>query len=684
MKRGKCFVAVRPFSSRNFKCPGERRGTAEQFDVEPVAPPSDALGEWDGGRRGVKQRTHIETLTTRYHPGGDGPEEHTTPDSETALPDEEHVAPASAKRLPIGDHVIGTRPDDATGHGKRGDPANGVVASAHCQPAAIHQPYSGDDADGDTKSIGIECEGTEFELSTSRTRDEGTERAPRKRHLNKLAPRSADPFREGSPYDDRMESDILDETAEWGTLLGALRRVVGASNVITDDDQLASYRVDWTRRFVGAPAAVVRPGSTDEAALAMKLIVSAGRAVIPQGGNTGLVGGSMADPGAIVVSTTRLTDIGDIDVAAMQVSVGAGVTLRAVQERAAAVGLLFPVDLGGRDTATIGGMVATNAGGMAVLRFGMMRSQVVGIEAVLADGSVLRRMTGLLKDNTGFDFASMLVGSEGTLGLITAVRLRLVPGRETLVTLAISVPTFAAGLSVVRSLQHSGLTIDAAEVIRRQGVELMATHLNRGIPPEFGAQNVLFVNVVTGSSLHRESRASDAGGLSDLDLGALNDVLASLDDTPDALVATTDRERRSLWDWRERQAEALSARGIPVKLDVSLPVHELDGFEQSIDALVRNVVPRADVHVFGHIADGNLHVNVLGATNPAEERAIEHAVLGDVLKRGGSVSAEHGIGRAKRKWLRQQRGDADVDAMLAIKRAFDPRNLLNPGVLFDE
>ncbi len=476
------------------------------------------------------------------------------------------------------------------------------------------------------------------------------------------------------------------DSPDVGSLMESLRSVVGASNVIVDPDQLASFRNDWTRRFVGSPAAVVRPGSTHEVASVVKLVVSAGLALVPQGGNTGLVGGSIADEGAVIVSTARLNVLGDVDTAALQVSVGAGVTLADVQAHARASGLSFPVDLGARDSATIGGMAATNAGGMSVIRFGMMRAQIVGIEAVLADGTIVSRMTGLLKDNTGFDFAAILVGSEGTLGIITAVRLRLVPGGESMVSVALAVPTLEAGLQSVRSLQRHGVTVDAAEIIRRPGVDMMAAHLRRAVPPEFGPEKVLFLNLVTGGGVSG-NRTSQSDALSDREQRALADVLAELASIPgygrDAIVAATDRERRVLWDWRERHTEALSTLGIPVKLDVSLPVDALDPFEQAIDALVAKVCPEAQVHVFGHIADGNLHVNVLGAQDASQEHAVEYAVLGDVLARGGSVSAEHGIGRAKRSWLRRQRGDADVDAMLLVKRALDPQNRLNPGVLFD-
>jgi FAD/FMN-containing dehydrogenase len=464
-------------------------------------------------------------------------------------------------------------------------------------------------------------------------------------------------------------------------LFDYLARVVGSANVLhTRDqaDQVASFATDWTRRFVGSPIAVVRPGTSDETAIVVRALTDAGVDIVPQGGNTGLVGATMCDAGAVILSTTRLKELGLVDGAAMQVSVGAGVTLGQLHAHVASAGLRFAVDLGARDSATIGGMIATNAGGTSVVRYGMMRAQVQGIEAVLPDGSIVRRMTGLLKDNTGFDFGAILAGSEGTLAVITAARLRLVAVDANVMSVAVAVPSLGAGLRVVRLLQASGVVIDAAEIVRRQGLEMMARHLGRGIPAEFGHHKVLLVNIANGNA---ESEA-----ISEAVQRSLQSVVELLDVQygyrSDPVVASTTRERHSLWEWRERHTEALSALGIPTKLDVSIPVEELDRFESEIDAFVHAICPGSAVHVFGHIADGNLHVNVLGAGD--REHAVEDAVLNDVLRRGGSVSAEHGIGRLKQPWLRAQRGDADVAAMRAIKFALDPGKHMNPGVLFGD
>jgi FAD/FMN-containing dehydrogenase len=465
-------------------------------------------------------------------------------------------------------------------------------------------------------------------------------------------------------------------------LFDRLAAIVGSANVLhtaEQADQIASFATDWTRRFVGTPRAVVRPGSVEQTAEVVRALVEAGVCVVPQGGNTGLVGGTCAGPDSVIVSTIRLTTLGPVDTDAMQVAVGAGVTLGQLHAHVSSAKVRFPVDLGARDSATIGGMIATNAGGTSVVRFGMMRSQIQGIEAVLPDGSTIRRMSGLLKDNTGFDFASILAGSEGTLAIITAARLRLVPKDARIISTAVAVPSLAAALRVVRLWQAAGLTIDAAEIVRRQGLETMASHLQRPIPAEFGIDKVLLANIALGT----DATKIDDSFPEEVQTALTNAVQLLTDEfgfSSNPLVASSSREQKTLWEWRERHTEALSALGIPVKLDVSIPVPELDRFESEIDSIVRRVCPNSVVHVFGHVADGNLHVNVLGAGD--HEHSVEEAVLADVLSRGGSVSAEHGIGRAKQRWLHSQRGGPDVAAMHAVKQAFDPTGRMNPGVLF--
>jgi FAD/FMN-containing dehydrogenase len=451
--------------------------------------------------------------------------------------------------------------------------------------------------------------------------------------------------------------------------LAAMVDALGPDGVVTDSDVMAPHLVDWMRRYHGDAIAVLRPADTEDVVRAMRVCHRFGVAVVAQGGNTGLVGGSVGTPGSVVLSTSRLNHLGPVDEEASQITVGAGATLDAVHVTAAHAGLRFPVDLAARGSATIGGMVATNAGGLSVLRFGPMRAQIGGIEAVLADGSVISHLQGLIKDNTGYDLVGLLCGSEGTLAVITAVRLRLVPLDGPHLTLAVGVERLSAALTLLRNVRAAGVVVDSAELIRRRGVELVAAHVGKTPPTALLAPFTLLLAVVAGETVHDRL----ATALETLKPGELID----------SLVAETEASARELWAWRERHTESISAHGIPVKLDVSLPISRLAEFEAGIDALVDRAHPGCDVHVFGHLGDGNLHVNVLGVdgSGGADWTRVEDTILRRVVELGGSISAEHGIGRMKAPWLHLNRSPAELSAMRAIKRALDPTAILNPGVI---
>jgi FAD/FMN-containing dehydrogenase len=460
-----------------------------------------------------------------------------------------------------------------------------------------------------------------------------------------------------------------DATSAPPGLLEALRAAVGPGQVLTDPDLRAGYQTDWTRRFHGEATAVVRPGTTEEIAAVLRACSRAGAAVIPQGGNTGLVGGGVpraADPSGrrqVVLSLTRLRDSEPVDVVAGEVTVGAGVTLGVLQEAAAAAGWEFGVDMGSRDSATVGGLVATNAGGVSVLRNGPMRQQLVGIEAVLANGTVLRRPPGLIKDNTGYHLPSLLAGSEGTLAVVTRVRLRLVPalGRRAVALLATGSVADAAAMAA--ALRRGLPSLTALEVFDDDGLQLVMRHTHAERPFAAGYPTYLLVECAT------------AAGDPEPDLV---DVLATLP-ALDAVVASEEGARRRLWQLRERHTEAINAEGVPHKLDISVPLGRLGEFDARVRGVVRGVDRGARTFVYGHLGDGNLHVNVVGP-DPDDE-AVDDAVLSLALELGGAVSAEHGIGVAKTRWLIADRGEADMAAMRAIKRALDPDDLLNPGVL---
>lgn len=447
-------------------------------------------------------------------------------------------------------------------------------------------------------------------------------------------------------------------------LAGHLAAIVGAEHVLTDPELTASFETDWTRRYHGQARLVVRPASTDQVAAVVRACAEAGAAIVPQGGNTGLVGGGIPRGGEVVLSLARLNTIADIDPVAGELTAGAGATAAAVQEAAGAHGWTLGVDLASRASATIGGMIATNAGGIRVMRYGGMRQQILGFEAVLADGSIVRRMPGLVKDNSGYDLGQLLAGSEGTLAVVTAARLRLVPALSRRAVALLAFDSLAEALPAVAKARAHLPALEAAEAFFADGVELVCRHAGLQLP--FSAPSPCYVLLETASQRDETE--------------ALVEVLAGIETARDSALATERAQRERLWAYRERHTECINAEGVPHKLDVTLPAARLAEFEQLVRREIAAAVPGARPILFGHVGDGNLHVNILGL-EPENERA-DDVVLRLVASMGGSISAEHGIGTAKIPWLHLTRSEADIAAMRAIKRALDPRNLFNPGVIF--
>lgn len=449
-------------------------------------------------------------------------------------------------------------------------------------------------------------------------------------------------------------------------LIDRLRRIVGDAHCLTDPSLRAGHETDWTRRFHGEALAVVRPGSTEEVAAVLRASADAGVGVVPQGGNTGLVGGSVPRGGEVVLSTLRLSAIEEVDADAGEVTVGAGATLASVQAAAAAAGWAVGVDLGARDSATIGGMVATNAGGVNVLRHGPMRRQLLGFEAVRVDGTVLRRLPGMPKDNTGYDLAGLLAGSEGTLAVLTSLRLRLVPRLAHRAVAVIGLSDAAAAVAAAARLRRGLGSALALELFTDAGLELVMRHAR--VAPPFTGRCPAYLLIEVGS---------DVADPTDELVAALDGIGA---DEASAAVATDPGGRHRLWQLRERHTESVNAEGVPHKLDVSVPLARYAELVDRAPGVVAAVDPAARTISYGHVGDGNVHVNILG---PApDDESVDDAVLGLVLELGGSVSAEHGIGVAKVGWLVRDRGEAAVAAMRAIKEAWDPAGILNPGVLF--
>jgi FAD/FMN-containing dehydrogenase len=450
-----------------------------------------------------------------------------------------------------------------------------------------------------------------------------------------------------------------------GPDLTELRTAVGDDHVLTDPDLRAGSERDWTGRFSGPSIAIVRPATVEQVAQVLRWCHEHDVAVVPQGGNTGLVGGGV--PGGlgeadgrptIVLSLRRLDSIGPVDGAAGQVTVGAGVVLARLQEAARTAGWAFAVDLSARGSATVGGMVATNAGGLHVVRWGSMRAQVVGVEAVLASGEVIRHLGGLLKDNTGYDLTGLLVGSEGTLAVVTAARLRLVPPIGPTVTALVACTSVADAVALAAEARRSLPGVVAIEAVWPGTLGFTARAFDLVVPVDLEDGGVALLAEV------------------DETAGTVERLAAWSGDRPVA-VATDSRGRAGLWALRERIADAIALSGIPHKLDVTLPFDRIAPFAAAVVASL----PGLDVHLFGHLGDGNLHVNVLGA--PPHDETVDDCVLRLVVELGGSISAEHGIGRAKRAWLPLCRSPAELETFRAIKAALDPRSILNPGVLLD-
>jgi FAD/FMN-containing dehydrogenase len=388
--------------------------------------------------------------------------------------------------------------------------------------------------------------------------------------------------------------------------------------------------------------------------------------VCVQGGNTGLVGASVPVDGAVLLSTARMKSIGEVDAVSAQVTVDAGVTLAALQQHIRPLGLDFGVDFAARESCTIGGMVATNAGGERVMRYGTMRAQLLGVEAVLPDGTVVSRLTGLPKDNTGYDVVSLLAGSEGTLGVVTKLRLRLVPLLTSRAVALVAVDDTAAAVALVHALRDRLPSIEAAELFYADGLALVREQT--GMTAPFAEEHPAYVLVECAGRVDP----------SDELLGALETV----DGIRDATVATDPRGRHALWAYRESHTEAINAAGVPVKLDVAVPLPSLAACVDDLPGRIDGAAPKARTILFGHVNEGNVHVNVLDAVDEAE--AVSDAVLEVVASYGGSISAEHGVGRAKRAWLHLSRSPEEIAMMRAIKNALDPRGLLNPGVLLPD
>lgn len=457
-----------------------------------------------------------------------------------------------------------------------------------------------------------------------------------------------------------------------------LRAVVGAAHVLVDGD-LSAYELDWRRRWRGRARAVVRPGSTAEVAAVVRACAAHGVAIVPQGGNTGLVGASVPDASGtqVLLSLQRLNRLRTLDHANLTLTVEAGCILQAVQQAAREAGLLFPLSLAAEGSCTIGGNLATNAGGTQVLRYGNARELCLGLEVVTAEGEVWDGLSGLRKDNTGYDLRDLFVGSEGTLGIITAATLRLHPLPAARTTALATLGTLEQAVALLGLAQRRlGAALTGFEVMNRFSLELVRRHFPQLVQPLPAAPWTVLLE-----QSDDEGEAHAAQRFETLLEAALEQGLIG-----DAALASNLEQAHAMWHLRESIPLAQSQEGLNIKHDIALPVSRIPAFVAATDAALERAVPGVRLVDFGHLGDGNLHYNVQApAGRPADEflRACEHAlntiVYDAVTAHGGSISAEHGIGALKREELAQRKSPVALGLMRAIKQALDRQGRLNPG-----
>ncbi len=460
------------------------------------------------------------------------------------------------------------------------------------------------------------------------------------------------------------------------SLLARFAAIVGEKYAITDPQAQAPYLIEQRNLYRGRSPVVLRPASVAEVAQILKLANETGTPVVPQGGNTGLVGGQVAFNGEIVLSLTRLDRIREIDPTSNTITCEAGVTLQRAREAAATADRLYPQLLPSEGTCTIGGNLSTNAGGTAALAYGIARSHVLGIEVVLADGRVLDNLNKLKKDNTGYDLKNLFIGAEGTLGVITAAVLRLVPRPRSVETAFVGLSSVEAALSLLGvATESAGSDLTSFELMARSGVEMVLRH-GTGCRDPLASPYSWYV-LIELSSPRRETLR---GTLEDvLARGAENGLVA------DAAIADSLEQAKAFWRIRELFGEVQRHAGGSIKHDVSVPVAVAPAFIKEADAAVTALIPGARPLPFGHLGDGNIHYNITQPAGADKDeflkrwKEVNTVVFAVVKKYGGSISAEHGIGVMKRDLLPTVKDPVALDLMRSLKRMLDPKNILNPG-----
>jgi FAD/FMN-containing dehydrogenase len=462
--------------------------------------------------------------------------------------------------------------------------------------------------------------------------------------------------------------------------LGRCRAIIGAGHVLADAAAMAPYLTDWRARFTGSARAVLRPADSSQVAALVRACAEFRVALVPQGGKTGLVLGSVPDASgrAVVLSLKRLNRIRTIDAVNRTVTVDAGCILQDVQQAAAAKGLLFPLSLAAEGSCTIGGTLATNAGGTAVLRYGNMRDLTLGIEAVLPDGRIFSSLRGLRKDNTGYDLKQLFIGSEGTLGIITAAVLKLMPlPRATAVALVAVQSPHAAVQLLTEAKRIAGQAVTAFELISAPALALVLESMPQLRSPLADAHDwMVLIELSSGG----DPGSLDATLLSLLEEGMAQGLVL------DAAIAASGADAQNFWRIREEISDAQTREGGSIKCDISIPLSKIADFIAEASAAVLALAPDARMVIYGHMGDGNVHFNPLkpkGASSAqfleANYARVSRAVDGLAHRQNGSISAEHGVGVAKRDDLSAYKSEVELELMWQIKRALDPDNLLNPA-----
>jgi FAD/FMN-containing dehydrogenase len=455
------------------------------------------------------------------------------------------------------------------------------------------------------------------------------------------------------------------------SILSTLRQIVGTNNVLTEGD-LTAYEQDWRKRQRGKALAVVRPASTLEVAEVVKLCAAENISIVPQGGNTGMVAGSTPDASGtqIVLSLQRMNRIRKLDANNLTITLEAGCILQSVLENCEQNGFLFPLRMASQGSCTIGGNLGTNAGGTQVVRFGNTRELCLGLEVVTAQGDIWDGLTGLRKDNTGYDLRHLMIGSEGTLGIITAAVMKIFPQPAAQLTAFAAVPSMEAAVQLLGlAHQHLGAGLTGFEVMGRLALGLVEKHFPQVRFP-FPVEQYPYCVVLENSDQESPDHARER-------LESLLEAALESGCVVDAVAAESIAQARELWKIRESIPLAQAQEGANVKHDISIPISQIPAFVAETDALLAQAFPAMRVINYGHLGDGNLHYNVQTAME--NESAIHTLVYAQVARFKGSISAEHGIGSAKREELAHYKSPAALGMMHALKRALDPLNILNPN-----